>query len=123
MTNVRYIVDDVDAAVAFYTEHLDFEVEMHAPAGFAMLDREDLGCCSTARGRRCGAVGRRGPGAGTGRVDPLPARRRRPRRVLRRLSESGVRFGTSPVEGGGGRQAVVEDPSRNPIELFEPPER
>ena len=124
MTNVRYIVDDVDAAVAFYTEHLDFDVEMHAPAAFAMLDRADLRLLLNRPG--AGGAGH-ADDAGTPPepggwnrfqlvVDDLDA-------VLVRLSESGVRIRTSPVAGGGGRQAVIEDPSRNAIELFEPPQR
>jgi len=122
MTTVRYIVDDVDAAVAFYTEQLGFEVEMHAPAGFAMLDRDDLRLMLNRPG--AGGAGQPDdaghppePG-GWGRfqvqVADLDAE-------LSRLTEAGVRVRTSVVSGGGGRQAVIEDPSGNAIELFEPP--
>ena len=124
MTTVRYIVDDVDAAVAFYTEHLDFEVEMHAPAGFAMLDRADLRLLLNEPG-----AGGAGQSDNAGRA-PAPGGWARFQLVvddldglLSELSDAGVTVRTSPVEGGGGRQAVIEDPSRNLIELFEPPER
>jgi catechol 2,3-dioxygenase-like lactoylglutathione lyase family enzyme len=122
MTSVRYIVHDVDDAVAFYTRHLGFEVEMHAPAGFAMLDRDDLRLLLNK------------PGAGgAGQPDdaghpPEPGGWSRFQlevadvdAELSRLTEAAVRVRTSVVSGGGGRQAVIEDPSGNPIELFEPP--
>ena len=124
MANVRYIVDDVDAAVAFYTEHLGFEVEMHAPGGFAMLDRAELRLLLNRPG--AGGAGQpddtgRHPGPGGWNrfqllVTDLDA-------VLIRLTDAGVNVRTGLVEGGGGRQAVVEDPSSNPIELFEPADR
>lgn len=121
MSSVRYIVDNVDAAVAFYTEHLGFEVEMHAPAGFAMLDREELRLLINQPG-----VGGAGQPDDTGR-HPEPGGWNRFQLVvdelgplLTRLTEAGVKVRTGPVEGGGGRQAVIEDPSGNLIELFEP---
>ena len=124
MIAVRYIVDDVDAAVAFYTEHLGFEVEMHAPTGFAMLDRADLRLLLNRPG--AGGAGH-ADDAGT---SPEPGGWNRFQLVvddldglLSELSDAGVHVRTSPVEGGGGRQAVIEDPSRNLIELFEPPKR
>jgi catechol 2,3-dioxygenase-like lactoylglutathione lyase family enzyme len=121
MTSVRYIVDDLDDAVAFYTQHLGFEVEMHVPAGFAMLDRGDLRLLLNRPG--AGGAGQpddQGQAPAPGgwarfqiEVTDLDA-------DLATLSSVGVRVRTSVVSGGGGRQAVIEDPSGNAVELFEP---
>ncbi|WP_425301044.1 VOC family protein [Nocardia neocaledoniensis] len=121
MINVRYIVDDVDVAVRFYTERLGFAVVMHAPADFAMLDREGLRLLLNR------------PGAGgAGRSDdrgrpPEPGGWNRFQlavpdldEALAELDRAGVPVRTGVVGGGGGRQAVIEDPAGNPIELFEP---
>lgn len=122
MTTVRYIVDDIDEAVAFYTEHLAFEVTMQAPTGFAMLDREDLRLLLNRPG-----AGGAGQPDDAGRL-PQPGGWSRFQlvvtdleAVLASLTEAGVQVRTGLVEGGGGRQAVIEDPSGNAIELFEPP--
>lgn len=122
MTTVRYIVHDVDDAVAFYTTHLGFEVLMHAPAGFAMLEREGL----TLLLNRPGAGGAGHPDD-EGRL-PQPGGWNRFQvvvsdldEVLTALAEADVRVRTGVVEGGGGRQAVIEDPSGNAVELLQPP--
>jgi catechol 2,3-dioxygenase-like lactoylglutathione lyase family enzyme len=122
MTSVRYIVDDVDDAVAFYTEHLGFEVEMHVAAGFAMLDRGDLRLLLNRPG-----AGGAGHPDDAGRLPEPGGWSRFQLGVtdldgeLTRLTAAGVRVRTGVVSGGGGRQAVIEDPSGNAIELFEPP--
>ncbi len=120
MITIRYIVDDVDAAVPFYAERLGFAVVMHAPAGFAMLDRDGLRLLLNRPGAGGAGhpddAGRRPAPGGWNRfqlaVPDLDE-------VLAGLEHAGVRVRTSIVEGGGGRQAVIEDPSGNPIELFE----
>ena len=121
MATIRYIVEDVDEAVAFYTQHLRFEIAMQPPTGFAMLAREDLRLLLNR------------PGAGgAGRPDtegrlPQPGGWHRLHivvtdleAVLATLADAGVRIRTGLVEGGGGRQAVIEDPSGNAVELLEP---
>jgi catechol 2,3-dioxygenase-like lactoylglutathione lyase family enzyme len=123
MASVRYIVDDVDDAVAFYAERLGFDVEMHVPAGFAMLDRDDLRLLLSRPG--AGGAGHpsddgRPPSPGGWArfqllVDDLDGE-------LATLTGSGVRVRTGIVEGVGGRQAVIEDPSGNAVELFELPQ-
>ncbi len=119
--SVRYINDDVDAAVAFYVEHLGFDVEMQPGPGFAVLSRGNLRLLLNR------------PGAG-GAGQPVPnGRRPEPggwnrfqievadlEREVEVLSEAGARFRNDIVTGRGGSQILLEDPSGNPIELFQP---
>jgi len=119
--SVRYIVDDVDAAIGFYTRHLGFTEVMHPAPPFAMLERGDLRLLLSApnRGRGGGQIL---PGAvpepgGWNRFglefDDVDA-------VAEELRAAGVAFRTPVIDGVGGRQVVVEDPSGNPVELFQP---
>lgn len=114
--SVRYIVDDVDAAVAFYAEQLGFEVELRPAPGFALLARDDLRLLLSAPGAGGGGVGEPRPG-GWNRfqlvVGDLDA-------TVARLRDGGATVRTEVVTGKGGRQALVEDPAGNPIELLEP---
>ncbi len=120
---VRYIVDDVDAAIAFYTTHLGFTVVMHPAAEFAILDRGDLRLLlSRPSGRGGGGQampdGRAPAPGGWNRfqiaVDDLGAE-------VDRLRAAGVRFRNEIVEGVGGRQILLDDPAGNAVELFEYP--
>jgi catechol 2,3-dioxygenase-like lactoylglutathione lyase family enzyme len=121
--NVRYIVDDVEAAVAWYTTHLGFELlSKHAPA-FADVTRGPLrlllsGAPSSA-GRPMPDGERHKPG-GWNRihliVDDLPAE-------VARLRAAGVKFRNDIVTGPGGSQILLVDPSGNLIELFQPARR
>jgi catechol 2,3-dioxygenase-like lactoylglutathione lyase family enzyme len=120
--SVRYIVKDVDEAIAFYTERLGFGVEMHPGPGFAMLSRGDLRLLLNTPGGGGGAGqampdGRRPEPGGWNRiqvdVDDLD-------RVVDRLKQDGAQFRNDIVIGNGGRQILVDDPSGNAIELFEP---
>ena len=119
--SVRYIVDAVDQAVDFYSGHLGFEVEMHPAPGFAMLRRGALRLLLNAPG--AGGAGR----AGGGPSGPMPGGWNRVQltvedldAVVDRLRSAGVGFRSGVVEGQGGRQALVSDPSGNLVELFEP---
>lgn len=121
MAAVRYIVDDCEAAIAFYTDSLGFEVVMHPAPAFAMLRRRDLTLLlSEPSGEGGGGqitdAGRPEPG-GWNRfqieVDDLAAE-------VERLRAAGVRFRTDPVSGVGGDQVLIEDPSANAVELFQP---
>jgi catechol 2,3-dioxygenase-like lactoylglutathione lyase family enzyme len=123
IVNVRYMVDDVEAAVAWYTKHLGFSLlSKHAPA-FADVQRGSLrllisGPTSSA-GRPMADGERPGPG-GWNRihliVDDLPAE-------VARLRGAGVRFRNDIVTGPGGSQILLVDPSGNLVELFQPARR
>jgi catechol 2,3-dioxygenase-like lactoylglutathione lyase family enzyme len=121
--NVRYMVDDVEAAIAFYTKVLDFELLTDATPAFADVKRGNLrlllaGPASSA-GRPMPDGTKPGPG-GWNRihfiVDDLE-------REVARLREAGGRFRNDIVEGPGGKQILLEDPSGNVVELFQPASR
>lgn len=119
--SVRYITDDVDAAVAFYVERLGFTIEMGPAPGFAMLSLGDLRLLLNQ------------PGAG-GAGQPMPdGRRPEPggwnriqlevadlERDVAALRAAGASFRGEIVTGRGGSQALLDDPAGNPIELFQP---
>jgi catechol 2,3-dioxygenase-like lactoylglutathione lyase family enzyme len=120
--SVRYIVEDVGEAIAFYTGHLGFVVEFHPAPSFAALSRGDLMRLLNAPG--VGGAGRAMP---DGRK-PEPGGWNRIQLEVRdlaggvgRLRDAGARFRNEIVIGNGGKQILLEDPSGNPVELFEPP--
>lgn len=119
--SVRYIVNEVDAAISFYTEQLGFEVVMHPAPGFASLSHGNLQLLLNQPG--AGGAGRTLPG------DQVPAPGGWNRIQLEvadlagtveQLNSAGCRLRSEIVVGNGGKQVLVEDPSGNPIELFEP---
>jgi catechol 2,3-dioxygenase-like lactoylglutathione lyase family enzyme len=119
--SVRYITDDVDAAVDFYVERLGFNVEMRPGPGFAMLSRGDLRLLLNQPG--AGGAGQRMPDSRT----PEPGGWNRIQievadleREVESLREAGASFRGEIVMGRGGSQILLEDPSGNPIELFQP---
>jgi len=118
--NVRYMVNDVDDAIAFYTKLLGFEVNMSAAPAFADVKRGNLrlllsGPASSA-GRPMSDGAQPGPG-GWNRihliVDDIDTE-------IDRLREQGAAFRNDVVAGPGGKQVLLEDPSGNFVELFEP---
>ena len=119
--SVRYIVTDVDAAIAFYCQRLGFHEDMHPAPTFAMLSRGDLRLVLSAAG---------GPGGGQAMPDgrlPEPGGWNRfslevsdLAATVAELRAHGARFRNDIVTGVGGKQILLEDPSGNPIELFEP---
>jgi catechol 2,3-dioxygenase-like lactoylglutathione lyase family enzyme len=119
---VRYIVHDVGQAIAFYTAQLGFTLEMHPAPAFAMLSRGELRLVLSAPNAAPGGGaampdGTRPAPGGWNRfaieVDDLAA-------VVERLRTAGARFRNDIVTGVGGKQILLEDPSGNPIELFQP---
>jgi len=119
---VRYIVRDVEAAIDFYVRHLGFHLDMHPAPPFAMLSLGDLRLVLSA------------PNPSGGGGQPMPdGRAQEPggwnrfaiqvndlTSMVERLRAAGVHFRNDIVTGVGGKQVIVDDPSGNPVELFEP---
>lgn len=124
MTTVRYIAGDVAATARFYADHLGFHIDRQPAPGFAMLSRGDLRLLLNAPGAggagQAALDGRLPEPGGWSRfqleVDDLDA-------TVARLTASGCTFRTEVIEGNGGRQALVEDPSGNVVELLQPSPR
>jgi catechol 2,3-dioxygenase-like lactoylglutathione lyase family enzyme len=118
--NVRYMVDDVDASIAFYTELLGFEVLSNASPAFADVRRGNLRLLlagpKSSAGRPMPDGATPGPG-GWNRihfiVDDIDAE-------VARLREKGATFRNDVISGPGGKQILLEDPSGNVVELFQP---
>jgi catechol 2,3-dioxygenase-like lactoylglutathione lyase family enzyme len=120
--SVRYIVNNVDEAIAFYCGQLGFTEVMHPAPAFAMVSRGDLRLTLSAPGG--------GPGGGQAMPDgtvPAPGGWNRfaievedLESDVARLRDGGARFRNEIVTGVGGKQILVEDPSGNPVELFQP---
>jgi catechol 2,3-dioxygenase-like lactoylglutathione lyase family enzyme len=119
--SVRYIVHDVEAAIAFYTTHLGFAVGMHPAPTFAMLTRGDLRLLLSAPG---------GPGGGGQQMPdgrkPEPGGWNRIQlevsdlaSEVETLRKAGVHFRNDMVIGIGGNQILLDDPAGNPVELFQ----
>jgi len=118
--NVRYMVDDVDAAIDFYTSHFGFTLISSAAPAFADVERGDLRLLLS------------GPKSSAGRPmpdgsQPVPGGWNRIHFVVEdiaaeveRLRAAGVRFRNEIITGPGGSQILLEDPAGNPIELFQP---
>ena len=119
---VRYIVNDVAAAIAFYCEHLGFHEDMHPAPAFAMLSRGDLRLVLSA------------PNAAAGGGQSMPDGTRQVpggwnrfaievaslETTVASLRAAGAHFRNQIVAGVGGKQIIVDDPSGNPVELFQP---
>jgi len=121
--SVRYIVQDVEVAIPFYTEHLGFKVELHPNPAFAMLSRGGFRLLLNTPSGPGGAAqampdGRKPEPGGWNRirleVEDLA-------RTVADLRGAGAHFRNDIVTGFGGKQILLDDPSGNPIELFEPP--
>ncbi|WP_020659015.1 VOC family protein [Amycolatopsis benzoatilytica] len=120
LVSVRYLVDDVDAAIAFYTRHFGFVVRTHYSPAFADVTRGNLRLLLS------------GPASSAGRTlpdgsRPVPGGWNRIHLIVEdidaevaRLRAEGVAFRSDVIDGPGGRQIVLDDPAGNPIELFQP---
>jgi catechol 2,3-dioxygenase-like lactoylglutathione lyase family enzyme len=120
VVNVRYMVEDVEAAIAFYTEHFGFTLGSNMAPAFADVIRGPLRLLlsgpKSSAGRPMPDGRQPGPG-GWNRihfiVDDIEAE-------VARLRAAGVQFRSDIVTGPGGKQIVLDDPSGNPIEIFQP---
>lgn len=120
LVSVRYMVDDVDRAIDFYTRHFDFEVGHNASPAFAEVIRGKLRLLlagPTSSAGRPMPDGRKPEPGGWNRihfvVDDIAAE-------VERLGSAGLQFRNDIVSGPGGQQILLDDPSGNPIELFQP---
>lgn len=120
--SVRYIVHDVDAAIAFYCQHLGFHEDMHPAPTFAMLSRGELRLVLSAPSGQAGG----GQAMPDGSL-PQPGGWNRfslevtdLAGMVDSLRQHGVHFRNDIVAGVGGKQVLIDDPSGNPVELFEP---
>jgi catechol 2,3-dioxygenase-like lactoylglutathione lyase family enzyme len=118
--SVRYMIDDVPAAVAFYTTHLGFSVELDASPAFASVSRDGVRLLlsgEASSGRRPMPDGRQPVPGGWNRiqlqVSDLASE-------VERLRAAGLKLRNDIVTGPGGSQILLDDPSGNPVELFEP---
>src|SRR5688572_21541751 len=113
--SVRYIVNNVDEAIPFYTTHLGFKVDMHPAPGFAALSRDALRLLLNQPG--AGGAGQLSPSPGGWNrfqieVEDLEA-------TYASMKGAGVKLRSEVIRGNGGFQVVAEDPSGNPVELFQ----
>jgi catechol 2,3-dioxygenase-like lactoylglutathione lyase family enzyme len=115
--NFRYIVEDVEKAIEFYRDYLDFEVEMNPAPGFAALSRNGLKLLLNAPG--AGGAGRAGGSPEPGGWNRIQIEVDNLEESMDRLRSGGVTFRSEMVEGRGGNQVLIEDPSGNPVELFQ----
>ena len=120
--SIRYIVHDLDATIAFYTTHLGFQLEMHPAPTFAMLARGDLRLLLSVPSELAGGGqsmpdGQRPEPGGWNRFQLIVPDLATAAETLR---SAGVRFRSDLIRGIGGDQVLLEDPSGNPIELFQP---
>lgn len=122
MATVRYLVHDVDVAITFYTSHLDFKLVDQMGPAFAIVERDDLELWLS--GPQTSAArpmpdGRQPVPGGWNRfvveVDDIDSR-------VASMKAAGVQFRNEIIQGPGGKQVLVDDPSGNPIELFQPAE-
>ena len=118
--SVRYMIDDVPAAIIFYTTHLGFSLDRDASPAFACVIRDGVRLMlsgKTSSGRRAMPDGREPVPGGWNRihiqVDDLAAE-------VKRLRQAGLTFRNHIITGPGGSQIILDDPSGNPVELFQP---
>jgi predicted enzyme related to lactoylglutathione lyase len=118
--SIRYMIDDVPAAIQFYTSHLGFSLDLDAGPAFAAVSRDGVRLLlsgKTSSGRQAMPDGSEPVPGGWNRVqiqvDDLEAE-------IKRLHAAGLKFRNQIVKGPGGAQILLDDPSGNPVELFQP---
>ena len=122
MVSVRYIVEDVGETIEFYARQLGFGVEFNPAPGFAVLSRGNLRLLLNAPGAGgAGQAMRDGSKPEPGGWNRIQLEVRDLTGEVERMRGAGVRFRNDIVVGSGGKQILLEDPSGNPVELFQPP--
>ena len=120
MVSVRYMVDDVDEAIAFYTKILGFELLTHPGHRSQTSSAATSACCSPGRrappAGRCPMAPNPDPVAGTASTSSSTTSMHE----VTRLRDAGAQFRNDIVEGPGGKQILLQDPSGNVVELFQP---
>jgi len=122
MATIRYIVDDVDDSIVFFTTMLGFELAEHWGGPFAIVERDDLRLWLAGPGssaRKAMPDGRTPEAGGWNRLVLLQTDLEA---TAARLRAAGATFRNEILSGPGGKQILVDDPSGNPIELFQPAE-
>jgi catechol 2,3-dioxygenase-like lactoylglutathione lyase family enzyme len=114
--SIRYIVHNVDEALPFYTEQLGFKVDMHPAPGFAALSRGDLRLLLNQPG--AGGAGQNSPSPGG--WNRFQVEVEDVEKAYEKMRSAGVKLRSEVITGNGGKQVVAEDPSGNPVELFQP---
>ena len=121
--SIRYMIDDVPDAIKFYTTHFGFELDLDASPAFASVTRDGVRLLlsgKTSSGRRAMPDGREPVPGGWNRiqiqVDDLDAE-------VKRLRKADLMFRNDIVTGPGGSQILLDDPSGNPVELFQPAQK
>ena len=118
--SVRYIVADVPSAVAFYTDLLGFKVEMQPAPGFAALSHDGVRLLLNQPGSGGAGQSVAGQAPAPGGWNRMQIEVADLAETAKRLKHAGCHFRGEIVLGRGGKQVLVEDPSGNPVELFEP---
>ena len=120
MVHVRYMVDDVDAAIEFYTKHLGFELRTSAAPAFADVTRGNLRLLLSGRASSAGRPMPDGTEPGPGGWNRIHLILTDLATEVARLRDAGASFRNDIVTGPGGSQILLEDPSGNVVELFQP---
>lgn len=119
---IRYIVNDVNEAIAFYSKYLGFTVDMHPAPSFAMLSHGDLRLVLSVPNPSAGGgqAMKDGTKQKPGGWNRFAIEVKDLEKKVAVLKTGGVRFRNDIVTGVGVKQVIIDDPSGNPIELFEP---
>src|SRR5262249_26287198 len=118
--SIRYMIDDVPAAIKFYTTHLGFELDQDASPAFASVSRDGVRLLlsgKTSSGRPTMPDGREPVPGGWNRIH---IQVNNIESEVKRLRDAGLKFRNEIVKGPGGSQILLDDPSGNPVELFQP---
>ena len=120
MAVIRYMVRDVESAVAFYTSHLGFKVEQSWGPAFTIIQKDDLSIWLSGPQTSAARPMPDGRQAEPGGWNRIVIELKNLESQVELMKQAGVKFRNEVISGPGGKQILAEDPSGNPIELFEP---